>query len=1033
MPFGVSKVSPVGASGQPSSRRSTRSGHRKGRSGKLPTERKYVTILRADLHQSTSLVVGLELEEAVNRLKPALQEMRDAVHSYGGIIYRELGDGMFAVFGAPVSDDLHAVMACLAALDLLRRIEALRDTAAKVRVGVHSGQVLAGSRSLDLSDTYELDGLPLIMAERLQSVAEPGQALSSEATRSLADGYIEFGPAVSYTLKGFPAAIPLHALLGVRETSKWRVSAARPRARFVGRDTEAARLIALAEGVSRQGCGANVAVIGEAGVGKSRLARECIEDLRARHWRVITTECSPILDEAPNSLMKAMFSEIAASLGAEAMKHLRDSFPSAQSAALDVMLREDGDDGSPDWGSLSPRARGKAIIAAARALVEHLAQTGPTVLLFEDLQWADAASSTAIQAILALAPQQPLLLIATVRSGGLPAWFDDACSEIVRLPALERTGGLAMLDQLLGSSAGLDGLKQRILDHTGCMPLFVEEVCRKLVENGTLIGEWGSFEAAAPVADLGVPPTVQGVIASRVDRLAPAAKFVLQVAAAIGPHVSTWLMRSVAALPEAAFRHALGTLLSAAMLVPASSAGAEADHDFAHELVRQVAHDAMTGPDRITLHARILAALEAAPKGGPRFAAALAHHALIAQAWDKAAEYAVAIARESFSQSALMDATRHYETAMYALDRLPPSHEREAKVIDLLIEARLAYSNIGKVSRWLNLAKEAEERSAAIGDELRRVAAMAVRAAALNFCGSPMDALEAGVQAVDQASRCGNAGWLAYAEYGLGQAYYVGGGYREATDQFHRAYQRFSVEGAMPPMGGSRVQASLLCCMMAGLCYVCLGDDPSAETEQYLADQIASLEARPLATIAASYSRAALLLHQGRQVDSEQALSQALDLARRHDVNLFVPVIACQQGLALLLLGRTNEARQALALAGAEADSLGHRSPRLRSDIYRSLADAVEPGGHDSAMQGVMALTQAARQQGYRPLELEALLLESALHRQAGDIDNSIRCSESAEGIAAMIGAKGTLRDFRKHLDQLVIVRPGHPNDQMVE
>ena len=203
------------------------------------------------------------------------------------------------------------------------------------------------------------------------------------------------------------------------------------------------------------------------------------------------------------------------------------------------------------------------------------------------------------------------------------------------------------------------------------------------------------------------------------------------------------------------------------MLVTAPGSADQSDgaFDFAHELVRQVAYDAVLGPDRIALHSRILAALEAAQENDltADLAGALAHHALSAQNWAKAADYAAAIARRSFSQSALPDATRHYERAMQALDRLPPSLAREAKAIDLRIEARSAYANLGKVTHWLDLAKEAEARSAAIGDDMRRVAALAVRAAALDFCGMPADALTTGAEAVDQARRCGNPGWLAYA------------------------------------------------------------------------------------------------------------------------------------------------------------------------------------------------------------------------------------------------------------------------------
>jgi class 3 adenylate cyclase/tetratricopeptide (TPR) repeat protein len=987
--------------------------------GTLPTERKYVTILRADLHRSTDLVINLELEEAVNRLVPAMVAMRAAVHGYGGIVYREMGDGMFAVFGAPIADDMHAVMGCLAAIDMLQRIVSLGDALIKVRVGVHSGQVVAGPRRLDLGSNYELDGPPLIMAERLQSVAEPGQALASAATRTLADGYMRFGPAVPRTLKGFPAAVPLHVLEGIGELSKWRASAARSTARFVGRDRETQQLLAMAD--RADGKGLCVAIVGEAGVGKSRLAREFVGDLRSRHWQASAAECSPILGGSPFSLLHAVLEEIAATLGATALEQLQDSLPAAQSAALQVVLRTGSEVDRPEWTALTPQGRSRAIVAAARALVERRTKTGPTVILLEDLQWADEASTAALQGVQSISSQYPLLILATARSDGLPGWFAEMTAQTLRLPPLGKAGGLAMLDELLGQSPALSGFKQRILEHTGYMPLFIEEVCRRLAETGALKGEWGTFEATEG-AELGVPLTVQGVIASRIDRLAPSAKSVLQVAAAIGPQVPIWLVRSVATLSESAFRNALAALSGAAMLVAASSPAHAATGDtvFAHELIRQVAYDAVTGPARIALHGRILAARDKEQYVGSARLAAMAYHARMAQDWGKAADYAAKIARESFSQSALVDATRNFEAAMQALDRLPPSAAREAKAIDLRIEARLAYANIGNVSRWLDLAKEAEERSAAIGDDTRGVVASAVRAAALNFCGAPGDALEAGTKALAQAARCGNPGWLAYAEYGLGQACYVAGRYREAVGHLKRSYQVFAMEGATPPMGGSGAQASLLCCMMGVLCQVALGDDTAAAAEQLLAEETAAREARPLPTIASAYSRGALLLHQGRLAASEDALGEALALAQRHEVNLFIPVIAGARGLALLLLERRDEARETLLLACAEADKLGHRSARLRADICLALADALDAKRRSGALQAAQALKRVARQQGYHPLELEALLLCSVLHRQEGEKDQSVRCAEQAEEIAGHMGAQGTLRDFTKYLGQLL-------------
>ncbi|TWT05645.1 AAA family ATPase [Reyranella sp. CPCC 100927] len=990
----------------------------------LLVERKYITLLRADLHRSTDLVIGLELEEAIARVAPAMEAMRVAVHTHRGIIHRELGDGIFAVFGAPVADDMHGVMACLAALDLLRRIKALDDAGIGIRIGLHAGQVVAGPRQVDFSSSYEFDGLPLIVAERLQTIAEPGQALASAACRAVAEGYVRFGPAMLRPLKGFPQPVTVHAVEGVGDLSKWRVSSARVRTRFVGRAAESAQILALAEAAEIKGAGGCAAILGEAGVGKSRLAHECVDTLRARGWQVIVAECSSILGHTPFALAKAVLADIAAALGTEAMADVQKVLPAAQSAAIDVVVR--GVDGAnvPDWASLTPRLRGRAIVAAARAIVSHWVGDRPTIILLEDLQWADEASAATAEVILALTQQQRLVVLATARTGGLPVWLERRAARIMPLRALERDAGMAMLDQMLGSTSRLETLKQRILDHTGGMPLFVQEVCRDLVETGTLRGQWGAFDLAADAATLGVPLTLQGVIASRIDRLSRTEKRLLQAAAAVGPRVSDRLLQSVAALHEKIFGQALAALLAAALLVPAPAAtmAEQGTHFFPHELIRQVAYDAVVSSERDALHGRILAALETATDAeiSLEHLGALAHHAMMARHWSRAADYATAIARQCFGQAALPDAMRHYESAMKAVDRLDPSPVREARAIDLRLEARLAHANHGKVTRWLDLAREAEARAAAIGDDLRRVAALAVRAAALNFCGAPMEALEVGAHAAAEAARTGNPGWLAYAEYGLGQAGYIAGRYREAVDNFSRAQRRFTMDGATPPMGGSAVQAGLLCHMMACLCFIALGDEAAAAAEQCVADEMASQEDRPLAAIAAAFSRGALLVHQGQIQDGEKALADALVLARRHEVNLFVPIIASHQGLALLLLGRAEEAQETLDLACTEAATYEHRSAGLRATIYRAMIDMAKPDGRASALEAVQVVSRIARQQGFDPLELEAQLVEAALLGAAGDEAGRLRGDVVAEEIGLRLGAMGTLCDTRRHIAQLL-------------
>ena len=983
----------------------------------LATERKYVSILRADLHRSSDLVTGLALEDSIARLAPALEQMRSAVHQYGGIVYREMGDGIFAVFGAPVADDLHAVMACFAALELLRRIEALGDDSVRVRIGVHSGLVVAGPRNLDYTRIYDFDGPPLIMAERLQAIAEPGEALASEDCRVLAEGYIRFGSGETHALKGFARPVIVHPIKGVEELSKWQVTLGRGTAAFVGREAELSHLLSLGEAAAA-GAGHNTIVSGEPGVGKSRLVREVLGVLRQRGWQSMEVECSPIVGHSPFSLLKSILATAISALSDAETAALRTDLPVAQLNAMRIILDGAAADTLPDWARLPARARERAIVDMACAVVARRIGQQSTLLLIEDVQWADEASAPALEAISSLAKRLKLFVLTTARTGDLPAWIERNSDARLVLAPLKRDAGLVMLDQLLGTSPRLQPLKARILEHTGAMPLFIEEVCRGLVEAGRLIGGWGRFEPALDEAALGVPLTVQGVIASRIDRLSLREKRFLQIAAAIGPQAPSHLLKVVSGAKESIFRQMLTALLTAGMLVYSPEAGRTAI-SFPHECVRQVAYDATLESERVKLHKRILKELEAeAANNGKDLAALMVHHAVQAREWARAAELATVVARRCFGQSAFADARRHFELAMASVDKLPASPSREAIAIDLRIEARMAYGNLGMVSRWLDLAKEAEARAVAAGDRVRRVPALAMRAAALNFCGAPTEAIEVGQSAVSEAAESGDRGWLAYAEYGLGQAYYVAGNYAEAVKTLEEAYRRFRFEGAAPPPGGGAAQAALLSCMMICVSKAALGDDEGVAAAQARADEIAKETSTPAAAIAAGFSRGVFLLSRDDIKAAEETLAQSLKLARQHEVHLFVPVLANQHGYALLQLGRIEDAREAFRTAHDEAEYLGHRSAALRSEVGLVLCDAASPLKRKAALEAAIRSEQVSRQGGYQPLELEALLIGGALLDALGEDFSASRAA--AERLVARIGAVGTKRDVCRMLARVL-------------
>jgi class 3 adenylate cyclase/tetratricopeptide (TPR) repeat protein len=957
------------------------------------SQRKFVTILRADVVQSTDLIAELEPEEALRRLEPALAVMRAAVRQFGGIVSKEMGDGLAAVFGAPVADDNHAPLACHAALELVRGVHGLGDPGLQVRVGLHSGFAITYVVASEFSKVYEIGGAAQHLAARLESAAEPGQIYASEACQKLSEGPVQFEYLGRKPLRGFADPVPIYRVTGAGDLSSWQVRKTRSVSRFVNRVDELA-LLRRATQDTRLG-GRTICLTGDAGMGKSRLVHEFVHELESQGWRLIEAECSPNLQSAPFAALKGLLRSIlGADNGSGDASDPRAGLPQILRSALDTALDLPITD--PQWEALEPQARGRAICDASCALVENLARQRRTLLLIEDLHWVDRASDVVMAALASLRIPDLLVLI-TSRPMGIPDWVERCNAETLALRPLDETSGRAMLDAILGSSATTSDLKVRIIRHTANVPLFVEEVCRGFKETGILQGQWGDLALAQPVEELGIPTSIQGVIAVRLDRLPRAERALMQIAAALGRRSTVDTLREVAALPEAVLQRALSTLDQAELLVRADAETFE----FPHDMVRQVTYDSMVERTRERIHTRILSALESDERWRDE-ADKLCYHATRAKDWTKALAYGRSVARKCVARSAFADATSHFEIAMDALDKTPLSREREAEAIDLRIEARMAFMGSGRVAEWLELGQEAERRASTIEDIGRKVAAMTVRSAAQNFYGAPVEAVDTGELAVRLAEEWGNPGWLNFAQYGLGQAYFMAGRYREAERMVGKPCSQLMGPEASAPIGTTVQYMLLMCCMMKSLIHTTLGEIDTAEQFQQRARKIAEETQRPFDRVAAGYSGGLLMLGRGEPATAAALLEEAFALAQEHGVRLFASVTACQLGVAYLEQQRVEAARDILAKAREAARAIGYKSTELRASIYLAVALG-QSGDGERALDMLRNARDSARQQGFGGLEAEALLFEAMLMPIKNDHDreDAIRCLQASIAIAA--------------------------------
>jgi len=990
---------------------------------RIAGERKYLTVLCADLQRSTDLISELDPESAISRLEPALNAMRVAVRRNRGIVSKEGGDGLIALFGAPHADDNHAVMACQAGLELVRRIKLLNDPALQVRVGIHSGYVVTHVIEADLSSIYEAGGPAVHLVKRLEGAAQAGQIIASESCQNLSSGLAVFNALPPKRLEGFPAPVPCYELVEISGLTRWHARSAKGLSSFVGRADELLQL-QRAAGEVDAASGRVVALVGTAGIGKSRMAHQFLGGLRQQNWQVLEADGNPLEQAVPFALFKKLLQSAlaagdlaltdAATVSAAEPPPHSDLWPAALQAILDQSVTD------ARWGELEPLLRRRVIGDAVLNAIDKVVATRPTVLLLEDLHWIDGQSEAAIEGVLSLAAHRPLLVLLTWRTENTPGWLARLDVRRIWLRSLDTEAATALLDGMLGVGAHLDDIKGHVLRHTGQVPLFIEEVARQLIAGGLPPANGAASLSKAAWEALGIPPTVQGVIASRIDRLPNEDKTLLQLASAVGPLVSPQLLAAVTGMPMAPLQSRLWSLEILDFLVE-SRWLASVEYVFAHDLIRQVAYDSILRSQRGELHQRILAAMETGAAGREEeVVEALCQHAVKAQDWAKADRYGHLAAKKAFARSAFRDATEYFQIAMDAVDKQPESTVRERRAIDLRIESRVVFGPFGKMEEWFGLCREAEQRSEKMQDEGRRLASIAMRAAALNFYGTPYEGIAAGEEALALVNQLANRTWLGFVEFGLGQSHFLAGRFREAERWLEKASTRFAgAPGDVPP-GVTASNLLVLCCMMKSIVYVWLGEFECAEKCADDARQLAQAEGRQYDLISACYAHGVLELWRGNLPTAEEELGHALKLAQDNEVRQFLPLVMGSLANVHTQMGNATGAEALLLKAKEEAESLGHQSsmvviPAYLSSAYNQLGDSLR------AITLARACRAGAKQRGYVGIEALAALAEAnALAAKGAGADEAIDCFKQVIELASRIEARPLLGLARSALGRLL-------------
>ncbi len=664
----------------------------------LEGERKQVTVLFADVKGSLALIEHVDPEDARQILDAALAVMMDAVHRYEGTVNKVLGDGIMALFGAPVAHEDHAVRACYAALAIQRamqeqaaRLRAAHGVEVSARIGLNSGEVLVRAIGNDLSMDYDAIGPTVHLASRMEQLASPGAIRLTAATASLAEGFLELRALGRVAVKGLSQPIEAFDLTGVGAArTRLQAAAGRGFTPFVGRADELATL-ARARELAAAGQGQMVALVGDPGVGKSRLFYEFTRGAPMRPWLVVegvsvssgrAGAWAPVVellktyfDIAPGDDRRRSAERV---LGKVLMldEALKPVLP-ALLALLDLPLEDAA------WQALDPPQRRRRILDGLKALLVRESGRQPLALVLEDLHWIDGETQALLDSLVESMPTCRLLLLVNYRPEYRHGWGSRAHYAQLRIDPLGTAGAERLLSNLLGDAAELAELRRRLLEASEGNPLFLEESVRNLLDAGVLAGARGARRLVRQPGAMEVPASVAAIIAARIDRLSAAEKTVLQLAAVIGEDVPLTLLEAVSELPDEELQRALADLRGRELLYEARLFP-DIAYAFRHGLTRRVVYEGLLHGSRRALHARLADVLEGRHEGHlDEVVETLAHHFEQGTVWPKAAEYclrAAAKAKERYTYPAALALARK---AAEISERAPGLEAARARAIEL--------------------------------------------------------------------------------------------------------------------------------------------------------------------------------------------------------------------------------------------------------------------------------------------------------------------------------------------------------------
>jgi class 3 adenylate cyclase/tetratricopeptide (TPR) repeat protein len=1011
------------------------------------------------------LLADRDPEDARRILDPVLERMMEAVHRYEGTVNQVMGDGIMAIFGAPLAHEDHAVRACYAALrmqeaiaQLANEIRKTQGVSIQVRTGLNSGEVVVRSIGNDLRMDYTAVGQTTHLAARLEQLAAPGSILISSDCLRLAEGYLETKPLGPVALKGLTTPIEVHELIAATPVrTRLQAAAARGLTPFVGRRLE---METLHEALRRAAAseGQVLAVVGPAGVGKSRLLREFIHSPHTRRWLVLesksisygrATPYLPLIDFLKGYFKLSERDEARTVREKVTAKVILLDQPQQDwiPPVLDLLgaLPEDH-----PFRSLEPMQRRSLTARAITDLMIAESRIQPVIMVFEDLHWNDMQTLGLLAAVITSIHQHAVLMLASYRPKEHDdKWVDQPHYRQVRVEPLAQENLSGLLDILLGKNGGLAAVKAFLVERTGGNPFFVEESVRTLVETGVLAGARGQYRLAKPFSGIEVPATVRAILSARIDRLGEPQKRLLQEAAVIGKDFPFALLQAIAGVQEQDLRARLHELRSAEYLYE-SRLFPELEYTFRHSMTREVAYSSLLREQTRALHEKVATELiRLASERTEEEVEQIAEHAEKGHAWPEAVEYLQRSGEKAFALYANAEAADYFTRALKALENLPRSRATLELDVDLRFELRNALIALCKLDRIGECLDALEPLVAHLGDRDRAARLASFRCNQHFLSAQQRSAIEVGEAGLRLAREIGERQLHAELLYRIGQSYHLIGDNRKALALLNqsiadtverRARARFEL--AVIPAVGSRM-------WLVSILAEC-GEFRPALVHAERAVEIAQEAQHPLSEVLGWLAVGHVQRRKGEIEEAIRALERGMALTERYSVPMWRlrlesslgVALACQSelarglelaggalagaermglmvdrpmlhvhlGEALLLAGRVEEAlthaRQALDIASAHENKRDEPWARL---LIARASWALDPKAPDEPLAQLESALRLALASEARPLEAHCRAMLGIIHGAGGDKARAEEFRAAAHAAYANLGMRALL------------------------